>query len=206
MPFPIENEHDYYRVLGVVRAATSADISAAYHLLAHRYHPDVSSASDESLARLKLINEAYEVLSDADKRQAYDLRRPSRSVVESAARTWSPFVPARCAQGKEQTRSRSHDIELELPIAPEEARQGGPCEFTLSFHQTCDGCAGQGQIAGSWCGTCGGQGRMSRQRRLQILLPAGMRDGTIIRFVGHGGLSPADLSTLLLRIKVQPCW
>lgn len=206
MPFPSESENDYYRVLGVVRTATPADITAAYHLLAHRYHPDVSPASDESLARLKLINEAYEVLSDANKRQAYDLCRPSRSVAKSAARTRPPFEPVRYAQGKEQTRSPSHDIELELPIAPEEARQGGPCEFTLSFHQTCDGCAGQGQIAGSWCDTCGGQGRMPRQRRLQILLPAGLRDGTIIRFVDQGGLSPAALSTLLLRIKVQPCW
>src|SRR5438876_1593537 len=65
-------EVDYYTVLGISRTASDAEIKRAFRKLAQQYHPDVSSdpAADE---RFKQINEAYQVLSDPQRRQAYDM-------------------------------------------------------------------------------------------------------------------------------------
>jgi curved DNA-binding protein len=63
---------DYYRALGVERTASESDIRQAYRRLARQYHPDINPGSTEAETRFKEINEAYEVLSDAEKRQQYD--------------------------------------------------------------------------------------------------------------------------------------
>ena len=62
---------DYYQILGVPRDAEKSDIKKAYRKLARRYHPDVNSEADAE-DKFKEVNEAYEVLKDSDKRQAYD--------------------------------------------------------------------------------------------------------------------------------------
>ena len=63
---------DYYKVLGVERSASEADIKSAYRKLARKYHPDVNPNDKEAEAQFKEINEAYQVLSDAEKRKKYD--------------------------------------------------------------------------------------------------------------------------------------
>ena len=65
------SKRDYYEVLGIGRDADETAIKSAYRKLARRYHPDVNKAPDAE-ERFKEVNEAYEVLSDGDKRQAYD--------------------------------------------------------------------------------------------------------------------------------------
>src|SRR5690606_35080406 len=65
-------KRDFYEVLGVERGASEADLKKAYRRLAMKYHPDRNPGDKESEDRFKEANEAYEVLSDADKRAAYD--------------------------------------------------------------------------------------------------------------------------------------
>ena len=66
------DKRDYYEVLGVSKSASDSDIKKAYRKLAKQYHPDANPDNKEAEAKFKEITEAYEVLSDADKKSAYD--------------------------------------------------------------------------------------------------------------------------------------
>ena len=66
------DKRDYYEVLGVDRNASEADIKKAYRGLAKKYHPDMNPGDAEAEAKFKEVNEAYAVLSDADKKSKYD--------------------------------------------------------------------------------------------------------------------------------------
>jgi DnaJ-like protein len=94
---------DYYAALGVARDATAADIKKAFRKLARKYHPDVSKEADAE-ARMKEVNEAYAVLSDPEKRAAYDqLGRGYQPGQEFRPppdwESWKPCAPACDARG-----------------------------------------------------------------------------------------------------------
>lgn len=201
-----ESDQDYYRILGVLRTATPADIQSAYYLLAMQHHPDVSPASDESLARLKRINEAYEVLSDEEKRHEYDRRHGSLSSPQSAPRGFPTRASSAFARSETPTAAIPAGFVAELPITPEEARYGGVCEFTLTLREACAVCAGHGRVAGSGCDVCRGHGWIRQRRRLQIRLPGGVQTDTVIRLTRPDARWLASAGELLLRIKVRPCW
>ena len=67
-----ENKRDYYEVLGLSKGASEDDIKKAYRALAKKYHPDLNPGDKDAEAKFKEVNEAYAVLSDADKRAKYD--------------------------------------------------------------------------------------------------------------------------------------
>src|SRR5262245_34455549 len=77
-------KQDYYQVLGVSRTATDKDIRQAYRRLARQYHPDLNPGDKAAESRFKEIGEAYEVLSDADKRKKYDRYGHSWQQAEAA--------------------------------------------------------------------------------------------------------------------------
>src|SRR5581483_534167 len=69
---PAASKHDYYETLGVSRAAKDDEIRKSYHKLARKYHPDLNPGDKAAEERFKRVQEAYDVVSDAKKRQVYD--------------------------------------------------------------------------------------------------------------------------------------
>ena len=90
---------DYYKLLGVPRTASQKDIKQAYRKLARQYHPDVNPGDTVSADKFKQINEAYEVLSDPDKRKKYDQLGPDWKRYEQAGGGFNPFGTGRTAGG-----------------------------------------------------------------------------------------------------------
>src|SRR5919199_1461306 len=109
------SKRDYYEVLGVARDASPEQIKKAYRTLARQYHPDLNKASDAE-ARFKEINEAYEVLSDTDKRAMYD--RFGHAGLGGAAGGFDPFAGGGFGGGIVST--------IFLSFLGQGARCGGP--------------------------------------------------------------------------------
>ncbi len=172
-------KRDYYEVLGVQRSATPEEIKKAFRRLAREYHPDVNKDPGAE-AKFKEINEAYEVLSDSQKRTMYD--RFGHSMPGSGGAGYDPFGGAdpfstifdaffgggMAGGGRTQRAGpqRGADLRYNLRISFEEAIFG--CEKEVEFRrlETCSSCAGSGAEPGTdpvRCPKCGGTGEM-RQR------------------------------------------
>ena len=196
---------NFYSVLRVRRNATPSEIKRAYRSAVKRYHPDVSPQDGE---KFKQIQEAYEVLSDPDKKMDYDQelltgRRPGIRVKEpsqpedplfsfsdrmdpftSLKDAWSDFVSDFFFQEEEQKR---HYVEIFL--TPEEARLGGEITLELPFQAPCSRCLGTGKVGRLICGRCRGQGREKSDKKMTVKIPQGARDGMESKI-------PVDLPTM----------
>jgi DnaJ-class molecular chaperone len=206
---------DFYRILGVLPTASRDDITAAYYGLARKHHPDAGATDPAALSQLKQINEAYEVLSDEQRRRDYDRRSEpgiGRQSRPTAANSFHGSVPIHRSAFRRPQKSADTmvagplDVEVELPVRPEEARDGGPCDMVLTIRHACDRCRGHGRVAGAACDGCEGQGQVRRRRHLQLHLPGGLRTGSILRIAGQGRHHAAAAGDLLVRIKVLPYW
>jgi molecular chaperone DnaJ len=97
------------------------------------------------------------------------------------------------------------DIDAELMLMPEEARLGGPCEFTVSFSDACPNCDARTPAT---CQTCRGTGTVNYRSRIKVRIPPGVADRDVFRLPGHG--KPArhtePAGDLYLRVHVRPCW
>jgi curved DNA-binding protein len=227
---------DYYEVLGVAKTATEDEIKQAYRKLARKYHPDVNPADKSAEEKFKEINEAYEVLSDADKRKRYDqlgqnwkagqdFRPPPEwegAHVEygdlgdlfGGGRGQSGFSDffeslfggRRGARGGAGFAMRGQDIEAEIALTLEEAHRGVKRSITLQSVETCPDCKGSGVKAGKTCPTCRGAGVIPRPKSLEVTIPAGVRDGSVIRLAGQGepGTNGASTGDLLLHVRIRP--
>jgi molecular chaperone DnaJ len=167
-------QRDYYEVLGVRRDVADKDLKRAYHKLAMQYHPD-RNQSPEAEEKFKEASEAYEVLSDPDKRRIYDtagfdgLRSSGFSGFQGVEDIFSSFGDIfgdlfgfRGARGPGGAR-RGRDLKAELAIEFHEAAFG--CQKSMSIPQllACRRCGGEGAEPGtrpSRCGTCQGRGQV----------------------------------------------
>jgi molecular chaperone DnaJ len=167
-------KRDYYEVLGVARNATADDIKRAFRRLARQYHPDVSQAPDAA-ERFKEINEAYEVLSDGGKRQAYD--RFGHAGVNVGAADFGGFggfsdlfeeffAGFGGMRGESRTGPRrGADLRYDLRLSFEEAAFGCDKEIEITRSETCPMCRGSGAEPGTTpvrCSTCNGAGEVRR--------------------------------------------
>jgi molecular chaperone DnaJ len=177
-------QRDYYEVLGVPRTASSDDLKGAFRRLARQYHPDVNKAPD-SEERFKEINEAYAVLSDDEKRAAYDrfghagVRGPTGAPDFSADFDFADifgdlFGFGGFGRGSTRSRNAPHrgaDLQYRLDLTFEEAVFGIEKEIEITRDETCSTCGGTGAKPGTSptrCSSCNGTGEV-RQVRQTIL-------------------------------------
>ncbi|NOX62114.1 MAG: molecular chaperone DnaJ [Chloroflexi bacterium] len=199
----MSNEQDYYDILGVPRNASPEEIKRAYRRMAKKYHPDIYKGPDAD-ARIKEINEAYEVLSNPDKRAAYD--RFGRAGVQgmggggwSAARgpdiadIFEEFFGAGFGggfgfrRGPERGPVRGADLRYDLTIEFEEAVLGAEKDIEIEREEMCPRCSGTGAEPGTSpirCPTCNGSGEV--RRRQQTILGTFVNVSTCPRCRGEG--------------------
>lgn len=175
-------QRDYYEILGVPRNATQDEIKGAFRKLARKYHPDVSQEPDAE-ERFKEINEAYGVLSDEQKRAAYD--RFGHAGVQGAggmpdfAVDFSDIFEeffgmggfGRSAQRSRSMPRRGADLQIRVELSFEEAVFGVEKEIEFTRDEICSTCRGSGAEPGTSpvrCPTCNGSGEV-RQVRQTIL-------------------------------------
>jgi len=227
---------DYYEILGVPRTATGEEIRREYRKLARKYHPDVNPGDKSAEEKFKEINEAYEVLSDREKRAKYDELGPNwragadftpppgwegagqpeyRDFGEffggSGAHNGYDFFEGlfgRRSGGREESgfQSRGANIEAEIGLTLEEAHHGVTKRISFQTTQPCATCGGAGAKDGKTCPTCNGSGLVRRSKALDVNIPAGVRNGSIIRLAGEGeaGIPGGPPGDLLLRVRIEP--
>lgn len=183
---------DYYAVLGVKKDASEKEIKQAYRRLARKYHPDVNPGNKEAEEKFKEISEAYEVLSDKEKREKYD--RFGQYWQQAGRTAWSGtgapggftyetfddigfdlggngaagfgdffemlFGPRGATRSR--TPSRGQDLESQIEVSLEEALEGASKSISIT------------------------RAPGEPPRRLEVKIPAGVRDGSRIRLAGEG--------------------
>ncbi len=180
-----EQKRDYYEVLGVSRGASEAEIKKAYRKLAKENHPDLHPGDKEAEARFKEVNEAYEVLSDADKKARYDQYGHAGVDPNFGAGggfdgsfdfgdlgdIFGSFFGGGFGGGRRTNPNapqRGESIRLSLAISFEEAAFGCEKSVTVERMETCDTCHGNGCAPGSTpevCPECHGTGTVQVRRQ-----------------------------------------
>jgi curved DNA-binding protein len=208
---------DYYQTLGVMRDATAEDLKKAFRKLARKYHPDVSKEADAEL-RMREINEAYAVLSDPEKRAAYDQlgrgHQPGEDFrpppdwdagFEFSGRGFSPHEAADFSDfftelfgrmGGSSTRHahagfrmQGEDHHAKVLLDLEDAFSGATRQITLRVPQM----DAEGRV------------RLA-SRTLNVKIPKGVRAGQVIRLAGQGapGTGGVPAGDLLLEVQFKP--
>lgn len=168
---------DYYQILGVAREAAPEEIKRAYRRLAQKYHPDKNPDDTESGERFKEINEAYSVLSDPEKRSAYDRYGYLPGVKDFG--DYSDFSPFGTGFGplfedlfegffgagsrRRPRAQRGSDLRYNLEIELAEIASGAEKEIIIPRHESCSSCFGHGARRGtqpSACPICRGTGQV----------------------------------------------
>ena len=251
---------DYYEVLGVVRGASDQELKAAYRKLAMQYHPDRNPDNAEAEEKFKQCSEAYQVLSDPEKRAAYD-RYGHAGVSSGFGGNGDPFAGMpdlgdifgdlfgfNVGGGRKASRmQKGRDVRVDKTIEFDEAVFGKETEVSIrrmeacsdcrgtgsadvrgpstcqqcqghgqvryqqgffSIARTCNVCGGTGSVINNPCTVCRGDGRVQREHTINVNIPAGVEDGTRIRYQGEGDAGrfggPSGDLYVVLSVKPHP--
>ncbi|MBP1468520.1 J domain-containing protein [Candidatus Chloroploca sp. M-50] len=188
---------DYYQVLGLNRSASEQEIKQAYRKLARTYHPDINPGDKQAETRFKEINEAYEVLSDAEKREKYDRfgsdwRRYEQAGGPAPDFSGTDFADIfetlfgggsgrRAGNSGFNVRMNGHDIDQEVELTLEEAFSG--TQRSVQFSNA-----------------------NGTPRTVTVKIPVGVDTGNRVRVPGEGapGLNGGNRGDLYMVVKVQP--
>jgi molecular chaperone DnaJ len=256
-------KRDYYDILGVAKNASDEDIKKSYRKLAMKFHPDRNQgeAAKSAEEKFKEAKEAYEMLSDPQKRAAYDLHGHagvdpnmrqggvgegfSGGFAEAFGDIFGDMFNqgrARSAGGRQVF--RGSDLSYAMEVSLEEAAKGKDAQIRIpcwdscetcrgngakpgtqvktctscngsgviqmrqgffSVQQTCLQCQGSGKVIPEHCTTCMGQGRIKRQKTLEVKIPSGIDDGMRIRSAGNGepGTNGGPAGDLYIEIRMR---
>ena len=180
-----DNKRDYYEVLGVAKGASEDEIKKAYRQMAKKYHPDLNPGDKEAEARFKEVNEAYEVLSDSQKKARYDQYGHAGVDPNFGAGGYqgygfdgmdidlgdifsSFFGGGGARRSNPNAPRRGSDVSASVVISFEEAARGCKKQVDVRLVDTCSDCRGSGAAKGSApkpCPACNGTGQERRQQR-----------------------------------------
>jgi len=171
---------DYYDILGVDKDASQKEIKKAYRKLAKKYHPDMNDGDEQASEKFKEISEAYEILSDPDKRKRYDqyghsgINEEDFNFDDFARGGFGGFedifdmffgggMGGRTRSSRRRRPQRGRDLQYKLNISFEEAAFGAKKKITIPRSETCPKCNGTGAENESdikTCPKCNGQGQI----------------------------------------------
>ncbi len=256
---------DYYETLGVPKNASDEEIKKSYRKLAMKHHPDRNqgASSKASEERFKEAKEAYEMLSDPQKRAAYDqyghagvdpnMRGPGGAEgVGGFAEAFGDIFGDMFGQQRGRAGGggggrqvfRGGDLSYAMEITLEEAARGKDAQIRIpsfeacevchgsgakpgtqvkacatcagsgavqmrqgffSVQQTCPTCRGAGKVIPEPCAACQGQGRVKKQKTLEVKIPAGIDGGMRIRSTGNGepGTNGGPAGDLYIEIRLK---
>src|SRR5262245_48031021 len=168
----VGEKRDYYEVLGVQRNATSQELKSAYRKVALQHHPDRNPGSKEAEEKFKEASEAYEVLSDPEKRARYDRFGHSQNIFDGFGAGFASsaigdifgdiFGEIFGAPRRGRGRNRGADLRYNLEVSFEEAAFGTEVQVRIPKPKRCEVCNGTGSQSGSrrTCPACGGAGEL----------------------------------------------
>ena len=219
-------KRDFYEVLGVPKNAGDEEIKKAYRKLAMKHHPDRNQGDAAKAAeeRFKEAKEAYEMLSDPQKKAAYDQYGhagvdPNLRGGAAGAEGFGGFSESfgdifgdifGGARGQRSGRQvyRGADLSYAMEISLEEAAGGKDTQIRIPSWDDCETCSGTGAKPGTsvkTCSTCHGQGKIKKQKTLEIKIPAGIDDGQRIRSTGNGepGQNGGPSGDLYIEVRLR---